>query len=595
MYLLSMRRSHVLVAGFFVMATSGCRTAPSPRSGVAAPTHAETPRAAQVPIPAQRQATAVTLTNETVRRLNAFGFPINGAALSVVVAPKDQFSAGLARNATHFEVPGLFDALSALARLFGLREGREPSRLKALANQALGGAILAYYDHVEKALLIRDDAEVRMMNLESLVAHELAHAYQDQQQGGLEAFIRANRNSIDSLRAAHGILEGQAVVIGSGVEWFQRGISVDRFDPDLADSSVGRLSSGEAFSIVYEAGRRFVLLRYRAGGWAEVADAFAHPPTSTEQLLHPEKFRKDLPSVVTLPQIPKAMEPFPVVFESTVGELVLYNRLLLISKDLNQARLGAAGWDGDLLRVQQLPDGGYTLTWRILWDREGDAMQFETIVMRALRERAWVSLQRRGRVTDLVYAESRAQFVSLSHAMATHPAKSTSTIPFDAESTAAVESAWDEAERRRPYIAEDRWVLPEYGLSFKIPKDYVAITLRGVDLLVTRPQPGFTNNINLVYEQDFFDGDVVRYIEEAKRQTALTSQRWLQHHTVTVGKSQAAIVEIEVPNDKLLVSIAMLVVPRRGRWVTVTCAVQKKQPGEAMAVLGEIIQTLKME
>lgn len=594
MYVLSMLRSNVQALGFLVATAMGCRAAPSPRSSVTVSAPAKVVAATSDSRNTSRQATAIALSAEIVRRLGEFGFPVNAEQLSVVVARKERFNQGLVRNAAHFEVPGLFDALAAVARLLGMREGREPNTLKALAYQALSGAILAYYDHVEKSLLIRDDAEVRMMNLESLVAHELAHAYQDQRQGGLETFIRSNRSSVDSLRAAHGVLEGQAVVIGTGVEWLQRGVSVDRFDPEIADSSVGRLSSGEAFSIIYEAGRRFVLTRYRDGGWASVADAFAHPPTSTEQLLHPEKFRKDLPSVVTLPEIPKLMEPYPVVFESTVGELILYNRLLLIARDLNQARLGAAGWDGDRLRVQQLPDGGYALAWRVLWDRPGDAQQFETVLTRALRERAWVSLRRRGRVTDLVYAESRAHFASLSKSMAAHPANF-AAVPFDAASTAAVESAWAEAEELRPHVDGDRWVLPEYGLSFKIPKHFVAMTLRGVDLLVSAPQPVFTNNINLVYEQDFFDGDVARYIEEAKRQMALTSQKWISDTTVSVGKSQAAIIEIEIPSGPRMVSIAMLVVPRQGKWVTITCAVLKKNPGQAMAILGEIIQTLRFE
>jgi hypothetical protein len=549
--------------------------------------------------PPSRQATAVALTQKTLTQLKAFGFPVNGDRLSVVVAKQDTFLKGLLQNSSYFELPGLFDALSTIARLFNMPQGRSPDELREMALVALGNATVAYYDHISKALYIRDDADARMLNLESLIAHELVHAYQDQAQGGLDAFIRANRSSLDSLRAAHGVLEGQAVVVGAGVEWFQRGVSVDRMEPDLADTSVGRLAAGESFSIVYEAGRRFVLMRYRdrsssGGGWPSVADAFTHPPTSTEQLLHPEKFRRDLPTTVSLPQTPTALQSFPIVFDGVVGELLIYNRLLLVARDLNQARHAAAGWDGDRLQVYQLPDGGYAAMWRIVWDRRKDAEQFEAVLKTTLRSRPYVSVKLRGRTTDIAYAESKTEFDALVHAMSTHvehPVES----KFDAETTAAVEAGWDAAERQRPTVRGERWVVPEFGFSFAIPKHYVAVTVRGVDLLATMPIDGFANNVNLAYEQDFFDGNLERYLEEARRQTRLTSQKWLSHRIIEVGKSKGAVIELEVQGGQHLVNLAMAVLPRQNMWVTITCAALANQRGMAEATLAGIIQSLRFE
>jgi hypothetical protein len=590
---LSMRRRNVLLAGFLVLTSGGCQTTVQPRAQPIAPAPVVAHGLAREP-PPTRQAAAYALARETIRHYSEYGFPIDGERLSVDVVKRSVFAAGLRRNAAHFEMPGVFDALSLVARLFGLPHGREPRELRVLAEAALSEATLAYYDHISKSLVFRDDADARLLSLDTLVAHELGHAYQDQAQGGLQAFISEHRTSLDDLRAAHGVLEGQAVVIGTAVEWSRRGISLDRLDPEIADASIGRLTSGESLSVVYEAGRRFVLMRYREGGWPAVADAFMHPPTSTEQLLHPAKFRHDLPTHVTLPATPKALQNLPVVFDGTVGELLIYGRLLLIAKGLNQARSAAAGWDGDHLQVYQRKDGGYAALWRILWDRPEDAQQFEAVVARTLEGRSMVGLRRRDRLIDLVYAESPQHFDALAKALAAHT-QEFERDPFDAESTVAVEAASARAERMRPYIDDERWVLPEYGLSFRIPDGFVAVSLRGVDLLATLPQDGFTNNVSLVYEQDLFDGNIERYIEEAKRQTSLTSQKWLSHQTVTLGNSRAAIVQLEVPGERQLISIAMLVLSRNGRWVTITCAALAKQQGEALRTLGEIIRTLRIE
>jgi hypothetical protein len=594
MYVLSMRRGHVPFSWILAVAGIGCQAATSSRPiGVTQPGPLA-PKPESVPQAATRQAIAVALTNRTIARLREFGFAFDGEHLNVVLATKERFVAGLAENAAHFEMPGQFDALSAIDRLFGMLTGTDPAELKILAERAIGEATLAYYDHVSKSLVFRDDADARLMSLESLVAHELAHAYQDQAPGGIDGFIRDHRDSLDRLRAAHGVFEGQAVVIGAGVEWFGRGISLDRLDPDLADTTVGRLASGESFSVVYEAGRRFILKSYRQGGWQSVGEVLRQPPTSTEQLLHPEKFRRDLPSEVAVPKTPKQLEQFPTVFDGTVGELLIYNRLLLVAKDLNQARLAAAGWDGDRLQVRALPGGGYAAVWRILWDRVRDAQQFEAIAAQSLHGRKFVGLRRRDRVTDLVYAESKVHFEALTKAMAA-PVTKFEEQPFDAESTALVEAAWERAEQQRPYVEADRWILPEYGLSFAIPSRYIAVTLRGVDLLVTLPQDGFANNVSLVYEQDLFDGDIERYMKEARHQTSLTSQKWISHQTIAVGQSRAAIVQLEVPSDRHQTSIAMLVVPRRGRWITITCAALSKQRGETLRLLAGIIQTLRFE
>lgn len=589
-----MRRCDVAWLCWFVSTALGCQ-ATTLRQPVASTTGPQ-PAAVEPPRDTSnvRRSTALDLTKETARRLNDYGFPVDAERLDVQLLHGEDFVSGLGKNAEHFEVPGQFEALSTIARLFGMPQGRNPDDLRYLARKAVGEATLAYYDHVSKRLVFRDDPEARLLSLETLVAHELAHVYQDQSLGGLETFIENYRHSLDSLRAAHGVLEGQAEVIGTGVEWSKRGVSLARLDPDIADASVGRLAAGESFSIIYEAGRRFILRCYREGGWQRVSDALRNPPTSTEQLLHPEKFRLDLPSDVELPEPPRSMREFPIAFDGTIGELLIYNRLLPLTNDLNLARAAAAGWDGDRLRVFTLPGGGYAGAWRIVWDRAEDAKQFEQVTAKSLAGRLFVSLRRHGRTTDLVYSDLGAHYDALAKAMAGHQPEQPIQAS-DAASTRAVEQAWREAERLRPFVAENRWVLPEFQLSFAIPNGFSAVKMRGVDILAAAPEDGFASNVSVVYEQDLFGGDLDRFLKEFRYQTRLTTQRWVRSTTTSLEHSEAAIVELEIPSGKHLVSASMLIFARKDRWITITSASLASQPGEASRVLAGVAQSLRFD
>lgn len=587
-----MRRSAVAVRCLLVSTAMGCQPTAVSRSRVAIEHERQAPPPPTY-APGVRQAPPLELTRETARRLNEYGFPVDASRLSVELVEGDEFVDGLAQNASHFELPGQFEALSGIARLFGMPRGREPDELRYLARKAVGEATLAYYDHVTKRLVIRKDAGARLLNLEALVAHELAHAYQDQSLGGLESFINGHSHSLDHLRAAHGVLEGQAEVIGAGVEWAKRGISLARLDPNIADASVGRLTAGESFSIVYEAGRRFILLCYRDGGWQRVADAMRNPPTSTEQLLHPEKFRQDLPTDVVLPDPPRSMNELPMAFDGTIGELLIYNRLLPLTNDLNLARIAAAGWDGDRLRVFTLPDSGLAAAWRILWDRVEDAQQFERVASKSLAGRLYVGLTRHGRTTDLVYSDLSSHYDALVKSMAQKYVEP-KVQPADAASTAAVELGWQEAKRLRPFVTANRWILPEHQMSFAIPAGFSAVTLRGVDILAATPEDGFTSNISVVYEQDLFGGDLERYVREFRYQTLLTSQKWILDDTMVIENSKAAIVELEIPSGKHLVTAAMGIFLRNGRWITVTCASLARR-AQARQLLADVMNSLRLE
>ncbi len=77
----------------------------------------------------------------------------------------------------------------------------------------------------------------------------------------------------------------------------------------------------------YSAGAKFVALAYLRGGWAAVNELLAHPPTSTEQVLWPDKYfvHRNVPTLVRLGGLEAYRKPqeWTVMEENTIGALTV--------------------------------------------------------------------------------------------------------------------------------------------------------------------------------------------------------------------------------------------------------------------------------
>src|SRR5439155_16288511 len=107
-----------------------------------------------------------------------------------------------------------------------------------------------------------------------------------------------------------------------------------------------------AAAFPYTDGMGFVSLLYGQGGWPAVAQAFANPPRSTEQVLHPVKYvAGDEPVQVRLPNLSAALGGgWRALAEDTLGEL--YMRIYLEHYlNIDQAGAAAMGWGGDRYQV----------------------------------------------------------------------------------------------------------------------------------------------------------------------------------------------------------------------------------------------------
>ncbi len=279
------------------------------------------------------------------------------------------------------------DADTRLLEVFGLMP--PGTDLKQLYLDLLTEQIAGFYDpRTDELYVISSGSELSDLE-EWTYAHEVTHALQDQA-FDLEA-VQDHANDVDDASLAiSALIEGDATALGNdyltenpglllGITQALAGGDIDASLLDTAPPIIAR-----TLLFPYEAGLTFVTALREDGGWEAVDAAYADPPTSTEQILHPEKYLdRDEPTTVTLSNLEAALDGYRILDENNLGEF--QTRVLLEGGgDTDVAITAAAGWDGD--RYALLASGqDEVLVWETVWDSEADAEEF-TAALRATDE-----------------------------------------------------------------------------------------------------------------------------------------------------------------------------------------------------------------
>ncbi len=239
---------------------------------------------------------------------------------------------------------------------------------------------LAFYDPNSKTLVFQAQSAKKISP--GYLAHELAHVYQDQK-WGLENIWSTYREdpSREQFSIAQFTIEGHAELARQAYEQKQADSSVE-----IADLSVqlGRMYENECLicdftqapaNLPYAFGLRFLLHQYRAGGWASVEELFQKLPRSSEQIIHPTKYKNDTPKILKLPVWRDNYSRSRLVQNGSMGEAYLLTKLLTLGVDRNDAFKSSSGWDGDIAHLYRSHDNQEVFIWRIAFDREVDALQ----------------------------------------------------------------------------------------------------------------------------------------------------------------------------------------------------------------------------
>lgn len=220
-------------------------------------------------------------------------------------------------------------------------------------------------------------------------AHEFDHALQDQhfdlvQMGFTNDKSKAVTDT-DRQLAYTALIEGDATLLMS--QWAQQKLSA----LDLLGATTGvpdtpvfnnapRIFKDQLL-FPYQSGLNFVTTLYLNGGWPALDQAFANPPDSTEQILHPERYPNNQPITVTLPPFTSTLPSgWHEVDENTLGEFMLREYLDQYVMRTIDIDLAATGWGGDRYAIYASSDNSQrVLIIGSIWDSAQDANEFANV------------------------------------------------------------------------------------------------------------------------------------------------------------------------------------------------------------------------
>lgn len=261
----------------------------------------------------------------------------------------------------------------------------------------------AFYDYTRKRLYVldtEDDATERRVTL----AHELAHALADQR-FSLKKYMKGGMSSDDATTARQAVVEGQATWLMWAFLAAREGkiAQVPAATVDMAAKVAegsqeqfpvlagAPLYVRESMMFPYTKGLLFQDAEFKKHGQQSFTNVFEHPPSSTQQILHPEIYEKGTKPVdVELAEI-RQPKKYRTLAEGSVGE---FDHHILLSQfvDEKTADEVAPLWRGGTFRLYETKQGRQPLlNYVSLWDSEETAARFLKLYRKIL-EHKWTKL-----------------------------------------------------------------------------------------------------------------------------------------------------------------------------------------------------------
>jgi hypothetical protein len=257
--------------------------------------------------------------------------------------------------------------------------------------------VAGYYDPETKVLYVvgaqgNGPGSVTPEMISITITHELVHALQDQY-FPLDSLEKEHGDN-DRTSAVQAVIEGEAVfeqmsaMLGGNNFAMALPGGWDKVRQMIRDAqgtmpvfSTAPMFIQESLLFPYLSGAEFVrhFKEKRPGQMP-----FRPAPTSTKQVMHPERFLDslDVPTRVTLPKPAGGS----VVYENDLGEFETRLYLFQHLGDAGVASRGAAGWEGDRYLVVNTPQGA-GLTWLTVWDSPVNAALFRSLMEQTIEKR----------------------------------------------------------------------------------------------------------------------------------------------------------------------------------------------------------------
>jgi hypothetical protein len=323
------------------------------------------------------------------------------------VTKRENMKALILKEIDEDMTPGEFRANELAMKAFGLLP--RDYNLKETLAQVYAEEVAAFYDPKTKTMHLIEEPKTEAKKAptflerifgkkgefdkdenKTVVAHELTHALADQHYD-LDAMQEAVKKDDDRSLALDALIEGEATLamFGAGMDdW--NGEDIIRLPAERMEFTFNLLAPflpvmgagkalrdappiiSESMIFPYFRGMVFCAKLANTGGWAAIDDVYKNPPLSTEQILHPEKYRLklDLPITIDLGTL-KPGETWKEVGRNVLGEMQM---AVMLKK--HGGKTAAAGWDGDRYAVFEGLENKLGLVWLSTWDSDEDAREF---------------------------------------------------------------------------------------------------------------------------------------------------------------------------------------------------------------------------
>ncbi|MEA5385781.1 Hvo_1808 family surface protein [Haloarculaceae archaeon H-GB11] len=168
----------------------------------------------------------------------------------------------------------------------------------AVRQESMGQSVLGYYSPSSESIVLVSDSETPRITNERTLAHELTHALQDQH-FGIGGHVA---NTSDARKGRLGLVEGDAMLVED--RYIDRcGETWDCVQSKTEGTSVGGASSRMHMGLYlaaifpYVDGPVFVTHLHDRGGWDAVNAAYERAPSTTAEVISPERYPTDADAV----------------------------------------------------------------------------------------------------------------------------------------------------------------------------------------------------------------------------------------------------------------------------------------------------------
>jgi hypothetical protein len=270
-----------------------------------------------------------------------------------------------------------------LYNLLGLLDDEDD--LMGLYKDLLLEQVAGYFDFAENEMVLICSDEfggVQRMTYVHEYSYALLHqAFDLERFQELEDVLCAE--TYDRCLALRALVDGDAARIQE--QWMRTYASEEdykevlaffsSFDMPVYESAPEFIQEELIFPSTYGLG--FISKFYLKDGWAAVDSVYEDPPVSSEQILHPERYPKDRPVSIEIPDISEILaDEWREVDRGSLGE---WRTLAVLQQQLPRdiADVAAEGWGGDtyLLLMNEKSENS-ALILLTLWDTMRDAHEF---------------------------------------------------------------------------------------------------------------------------------------------------------------------------------------------------------------------------